>query len=344
MKPSASEKLVALLKSLPEQAFASHTDFLTTIVPQFAQILGYAPEEVFFEPYLANTRMRSDAMLAPGPTSRPWLVVEVKLVRDDQRNPPPIGRWRIQLKQFSSTSGSPAILISPFDLLVRTSGSTSRYSNSEITSEQADGLVMLLGRATRGAPAEEAPPAPAQGNERLDQWFLLTRRALSVLLDNVNTATTNAAKGASLEELAAQVFASAPFCRVKHRNLTTASSEIDLVLEFTPEGVPHPFHEAGRYVLVECKNWAEPVGAKHIRDYLAKLAAVRATLGILFSANGVTGADAGADALREIQRAFDKDNASIAVVTKDDLARVLAGDSFLDVIDARLDRLRFNRD
>lgn len=100
--------------------------------------------------------------------------------------------------------------------------------------------------------------------------------------------------------------------------------------------------EYGRYFLVECKNWAAPAGAREIRDFLGKLRKSRVRLGIYFSRNGITGEQHGTDALREIHSAYDQDEICIVVVSEQDLAALQHVQDVLEVVEEKLDAIRFD--
>lgn len=80
-----------------------------------------------------------------------------------------------------------------------------------------------------------------------------------------------------------------------------------------------------------------------IRDFLGKLEKVRCRLGIIFSRNGITGEQRGEDAVREIHSAYDRNQTSIIVVSADDLAGPMTPADFLQLLEAKLDALRFDR-
>lgn len=102
------------------------------------------------------------------------------------------------------------------------------------------------------------------------------------------------------------------------------------------------FEELGRYCLIECKNWSKPVGVGSVRDFMGKLDKCKIKLGIIFSKNGVTGVNSGADALREIQSRFDRDGLYILVFSLDEIKEIKDGMSFYKAIDSKADRLRFD--
>jgi len=131
--------------------------------------------------------------------------------------------------------------------------------------------------------------------------------------------------------------------KCKYYNLQTRSSEIDIVIEYDcSKGYIPLFEEQGRFSLIECKNWSKPVGVSPVRDFMGKLDKCKARLGVIFSKNGVTGVDAGADALREIQSRFDRDGVFVLVFFLEDIRNIEDGNAFVTALDRKADSLRFD--
>jgi hypothetical protein len=63
---------------------------------------------------------------------------------------------------------------------------------------------------------------------------------------------------------------------------------------------------------------------------------------VIFSKNGVTGVDSGADALREIQSLFDRDGVFVLVFSLEDIRDIEDGDDFVTALDRKADSLRFD--
>ncbi|MCL4552513.1 MAG: restriction endonuclease, partial [Candidatus Marsarchaeota archaeon] len=101
--------------------------------------------------------------------------------------------------------------------------------------------------------------------------FSIDAKEYSAALAKTKKARTNEQKKQSLEGLAKLLFQGIPFLSFKYSNLRTASAEIDLVFLYRGFKETTVFDELGRYFLVECKNWKDPVGAKHVRDFIGKM-------------------------------------------------------------------------
>ena len=213
-------------------------------------------------------------------------------------------------------------------LILAKNRETVRYQLKEITRQQVKEILSVVSRTSQ--------PAPMPGHSTNEV-------GLTGLIDTVEQASSNEAKGKSLETLARALVESTPMLKCKYRNLQTRSSEIDLVIEYDDSlGRVPLLDDLGRFILVECKNWSKPVGVAPVRDFMGKLDKCKIGLGIIFSKNGVTGIDSGADALREIQSRFDREGTYVLVFSLDDAKRILNGRDFLVLLDEKADALRFD--
>lgn len=318
---ATEDTLLALLLSLPDQAFENELDFTRKVVPHFVRLLGFDEAETFYE-YGGADRYRADVVLSRSITSRPWIVVELK--RSRPRN---VGDWVYQVKSYLNAFNCRiGVVLSPELLLVIEPGGTKRYELRSINSAQVQEILRALGRQVQPLTDDE----PRHGK-------------LVELVEAVDEATTNDAKGKTLESLANFLFNSVPSLKCKYANLQTRSSEIDLVVEYNPSKERIPiFEELGRYCLVECKNWSKPVGVGPVRDFMGKLDKCKVRLGVIFSKNGITGIDSGVDALREIQSRFDRDGTYLLVFSLDDLKEIKDGRAFAIALDRKADNLRFD--
>jgi hypothetical protein len=172
--------------------------------------------------------------------------------------------------------------------------------------------------------------------------FTIDRKTCADAVDAVKNAATNAEKGKTLEHLAKLLFEGIDCLECKHSRLGTASSEVDLVVQYNRRMEATIFDEFGRYFLVECKNWQARVGAPVIRDFVEKMRKIRVGLGVLITRNDATGKDRDKDALREVHYHFDRDGLYVAVLSEEDLEAVKQGASFYDILELRIEQLRFD--
>jgi hypothetical protein len=337
----AKEDLAAFLAVLPSNKNLQNATFAADVLPPLIRSLGYRDEHLFFEPSSPpGFGWRWDAIVAPSRTAQAWLAFETKVVHTEILR----HQWTQQLRIFVDQLGAEfGVLLTPFLLLVyqRAIGEHHVFDLRRATLD-VDRLWDLL-KAPAALPAgpKPAPPGKERGPQKCPH-FHADRAKLKVAWKAVESAVTAADKGRTLEELAAQLFGGIDYLNVKYRGIPTASSEIDLVLEYQNANHTNVFDEYGRYSLVECKNWSNAVGAKHVRDFVGKLQKTKTHLGFMCTTNGITGANGGEDALREQKWTFDSHRILIVVLAADHYEDVLRGVCFDEIVDNESDRVRFD--
>jgi hypothetical protein len=284
---------------LPNQTFEREYDFAEKVIPRLTDILDYAELETFYE--YGRHKYRADVVLSSSIEAKPWIVLELKHAKP--RNVAgSVFQLRRYLREFECQTG---VVVSPDVLILISDGQEKRFNLRELTTDEAEEILLILDRARQ--------PLSLSDKDS-------TQSVLVNLIEAVEESTTNEEKRKSLEALARFLFNSVPSLRCKYSNLQTRSSEIDLAIEYECSNGAIPlFEELGRYCLVECKNWSMPVGAKHVRDFIGKLESCKVRLGVIFSRNGVTGADSGLDAIRVIQKAFDGNGPILLVFSLEDI-------------------------
>lgn len=132
--------------------------------------------------------------------------------------------------------------------------------------------------------ADEVGKRIAEIAARLSGWGSLD---LDDLVDAVENASNNQAKGRSLEELCARLFETVPGMTVNQRILTE-TEEIDISI-INDSNEPRLRRE-GALILAECKNWSGRCGKNEFVIFRSKLEnrSQRTTLGFLISWNGFT--------------------------------------------------------
>lgn len=79
------------------------------------------------------------------------------------------------------------------------------------------------------------------------------------------------------------------------------------------------FDEFGNYIIVECKNWNDPVGYQEIAKFLHKLHSRKCTTGILVATSGVVYDEFNPT----LKRTFDQDGITVIVIDKSDIENIL---------------------
>jgi predicted Mrr-cat superfamily restriction endonuclease len=72
-------------------------------------------------------------------------------------------------------------------------------------------------------------------------------------------------------------------------------------------------------ILVECKNWSQPVGSEEVNWFDSKLKRRCQAFGILVAANGVTGNSQKIQAAHEIIRAALSEGRQLIVITRSEI-------------------------
>jgi hypothetical protein len=316
------DTLRQILLSLPDEKVEHEIDLTRKIVPRLAEILNYDEEETFYE--YGRDQYRADVILASSVEAKPWVVLEIK----NRLKPENITDWVYQIRRYLDAFDCHTGVVISSEILILVSGNeVKHFSLRTLSLEQAEEILLTL---ERGAHRSSLRKAPMHG-------------PLVDLIEAVEKSVTNEEKGKSLETVARFLINSVPSLSCKYSNLQTRSSEIDVVIEYNrSHGVIPLFNELGRYSLVECKNWSRPVGASQVRDFLGKIHKCKVKIGIIFSKNGVTGIDSGADALREIQNQFDCHGVFVLVFSLEDLRTIKDGSAFLKALDRKADNLRFD--
>jgi hypothetical protein len=160
------------------------------------------------------------------------------------------------------------------------------------------------------------------------------------LLKAVEHASGSADKGKALENLLSYLLRRVPGFLDMERNQLNAfgTEELDIA-------VIHARHRDGfgflpSVVLVECKNWSEPVDSQAVA-YFAQIVRNRGCeVGILVAASGITGSSAVPTAgLFEMAVALARDGIKVLVVTLDDLRGVRSIEDFVLLVRRRMLRV-----
>jgi hypothetical protein len=142
--------------------------------------------------------------------------------------------------------------------------------------------------------------------------------------ERVFTADTKETKGQTLEALLCVLFESLKGFNVIDKDVRTSSEEIDILIG--NESTDPFLSKLGTPILVECKHWKFPVGAKDVNWFITKVKKRSLNVGILVAWKGITGNEY-KDANLEIKRALEA-NVTIVILTKDQLMEVYSERDF----------------
>jgi Holliday junction resolvase-like predicted endonuclease len=152
----------------------------------------------------------------------------------------------------------------------------------------------------------------------LDETIEKSRIQLKDLLDRVQTPRANDNAGLVLEELA-KIFLESPYFQLNKERRRCENGEIDL--DFTVKRFEATlFYEFSYLLIVECKNWSQKAGAPEARVFCSKMRDVGATIGVIFSKQGVT-----KDATRIIRDTWRDSQSVVIVFDLKDLEEIING-------------------
>lgn len=133
-----------------------------------------------------------------------------------------------------------------------------------------------------------------------------------------------AQKGEALEAVVSDTFCQIDGVGLIRRNIedNAGSIEIDILLYNLkhPGGLPYlPSH-----LVIECKNWQNPVDSATLTVFAAKLRRFRVDFGILVAANGITGDPQDKTAAHaHLRYVYERDGMIIVVVTRAELESLI---------------------
>jgi hypothetical protein len=116
-----------------------------------------------------------------------------------------------------------------------------------------------------------------------------SQNKFSEFIQQSNGARTSVEKGKALEDFICYVFEKVPGITVSKRNQLNTSLTEEIDIAFWNDQKPNGFRFLHHIILVECKNWSNPVGTDEVSFFIQKVQHRRLPYGILIAANGITG-------------------------------------------------------
>jgi dCTP deaminase len=201
----------------------------------------------------------------------------------------------------------------------------------EVSEQSAAGLFAL----DSGAEIEALSEKLAAEHRDL-QSISVSGTNLRSMLERVDTAS-GPDKGKALEDFAAAFIETINGLKIIKRNARLSAEELDIYLE---NYIEHGFWRfAGSPMIVECKNWAQPVGAREVTILQGKLESISpdAKTAILIAPQSVSG-DTYKDAVLKIRESRQRGK-QIIVLERDDLEAIAAGKHAARVIEEKYQKM-----
>lgn len=353
----------------------NHESEVRNRLPALITSLGYSDENIFYEDSIepsnqGSHRYRVDAVVKKEVTAPVWMAIEVDF--DHQ--------VRTIQKEEGDTFGADGLILCeqgisefPSERPRKLCSAANSYQSliiSNASIELFDGDA-ALGKPLMSIHPEEievifeslsAPSVlPDESNEKtvFNKWhskkdssdvdvaintdyFDLQLHELWEHLDALESAKGSHEKGVVLEELGELLFDSITVLEIQSTRFRSTASEIDIIAEYDIDASGTVFDEYGRYIIIECKNWSDSVGADEIRNLKGKMDTANVSLGILIAPEGVSG-ESGKDAVDQINQIYQQSQQVIIVLDRSDIESLFSGTSLYDLIDDKIFNRRFRK-
>jgi hypothetical protein len=104
-----------------------------------------------------------------------------------------------------------------------------------------------------------------------------------------NSASTTTEKGRALEDLVCYIFETVPGIEVARRNVLNVFATEEVDVAFWNNRQQNGLYFLPNIILVECKNWSQPLSSQEVAYFVQRLQNRGRDFGILVAANGITG-------------------------------------------------------
>jgi hypothetical protein len=151
--------------------------------------------------------------------------------------------------------------------------------------------------------------------------------------DNAHTTTE---KGRTLEDLICYLFEKIPGISVTRRNTLNQFHSEEIDVAFWNKRYPNGLYFLQNIVLVECKNWSQPLGSEEVNWFDAKLRRRAQPFGILVAANGITGNAQQINNAHHIISAALTERRQLVVITRQEIEALASSDQLVRLIQEKL--------
>jgi hypothetical protein len=100
--------------------------------------------------------------------------------------------------------------------------------------------------------------------------------------------------------------------------------------------------ELGRYFVCECKDWQAPADFSTMAKFCRVLDSTKARFGVLFTMNGITGAQRTTDAAREQMKVYQDRGIVIVTIDQADLKAIADGGNLISLLRDRYETVRLD--
>jgi hypothetical protein len=150
----------------------------------------------------------------------------------------------------------------------------------------------------------------------------ISRRQIRGFFRRVASNNTTTVQGRALEDLVCYLFGLVPGIDVATRNRLNAFDTEEIDVAFWNQRSQWGLHFLPSILLVECKNWSNPVGSQEVSYFATRLRHRGCDHGVLVAANGITGAAADLTRAHQQIAAALAEGQKILVLTRDEIERL----------------------
>ena len=151
-----------------------------------------------------------------------------------------------------------------------------------------------------------------------------------------DNAQTTADKGRALEDLICYICGKIPGITVTKRNTLNQfqSEEIDIAFWNIPN--TNGLYFLQNIILVECKNWSQPLSSAEVGWFDTKLRRRAQPFGILVAANGITGDASEKTAAHDVISAALAEGRQFVVITRQEIESLTLSIQLVELIQTKL--------
>ncbi len=168
-------------------------------------------------------------------------------------------------------------------------------------------------------------------------YYFLNKEYLLWILEGLGNT-----QGKSLERAAEYILSCIPGCKTARRVISN-STEYDVVCTINGSNIDFR-SELGRYFILECKDWQNPVDITSFAKFCRILDSIKCKFGIIFSRLGITGEGRTTDAEREQLKVFQDRGMVIIVINEIDLRYIAEGGNFIAMLKNKYEEVRLDLD
>ena len=172
-----------------------------------------------------------------------------------------------------------------------------------------------------------------EGNYKLAR---LSNSKIISMFQQSDKATSPYHKGKILEDLFCYIFEKIPGVSISMRNRFNAFQDEEIDIAFWNRQSPRGLYFLSFIILVECKNWSNPVSSSEVEWFAHKLESRSLEFGILIAANGISGSSTQINRSHNIVAHHLSRNRRLITIKRDELETLVSTEQLITMIQEKL--------